>query len=879
MMLIERDVPLRELENLIEMIPSSGGRIALVSGEAGIGKTSLLNELRQHGGDGVRMLWGACDALFTPRPLGPVLDFAAHLSQDVQQSLLSDRLPGVVFSHIIADLEAYKGTSVVIIEDVHWADHATLDFLNFLSRRIAALQTLLIMSFRDDEIDARHPLQQVLGDLPHSRVLRVGLEPLTPAGIQQLSGDVSLDADHLARITNGNPFFVSELLAGQSERPGEVPDSVTNAVWVRLKRLPEEEQKLLSTASVIPGPIRLSVLRHIFGAAGEATALACVEKRLLVWDVGGALRFRHELARLATLARIPLPEQVSIHRDVLNAYLQNEKSDVLDQIVHHAAGALDAARVLSSAPEAAAAAARVGAHREAAAHLFTALRFVEEAEPEQAAELYEQWAYEAGLALRIDDEVLEARRHAITLWRALGRTDKVGENLRWLSRLHWYRGEAVEAARFADEAVRVLEQAEPSAERAMAYSLRSQLHMLNDRMDEAVDWGTRALELADEFDSDEVRIHALNNIGTARVFRNNPQGRDDLQLSLSLALAHGLHEHAARVYTNLAEYAVEFRDFELAERILREGIDFDTEHDLDSWTHYLVGRLAQLRMDQGRFDEARAIASRVLDIERLTLLMRLPASIVLAITGMRLGHADALKVLQECLHTAASVGEVQYVTPVRLALMEHAALTNDQEILKEQVAYFETASREQLHIWNQGEMAIWHHRTGTLPDGFDTQVLPRPYQLEIAGDNRQAAEAWEAIGVPLSAAYSLAYCTDAVVAECLPDAHKLAASLSAKPLVDLIEARARQAGMRDKLPRRSRGPYRVARAHPLGLTRREQDVLGLIVEGMSNREIASTLSRSERTVEHHVSSLLSKLNVSNRMGALLRVRNEPWLID
>lgn len=877
-MLIEREGPLAQLEELIERAPSAGGRVALVSGEAGIGKSSLLNELRRRLGEDVRVLWGSCDALYTPRPLGPVLDFAGQLSASVQETLASDRSPAVLFAEIVAELEAHDATTVVIIEDTHWADHATLDFLKFVGRRIAVLPAVLIMSLRDDELDADHPLNNVLGDLPPAHVTRIALQPLTREGVLQMQPHESIDVDDLLKVTDGNPFFVSELLAGHPDGPMSVPDSVSDAVWSRLKRLSEGEQSLLATASVIPGPIRFAILKSLFGEDGERLALSCVEKQLLVQGSGGSLRFRHELARLATLARIPAPEQVAIHRRVLAALLEHEKIVSLDQLVHHAAGALDAASVLEMAPKAARAAARIGAHREAAAHFATALRFVEEAEPELAAELYENWAYEAGLSLRIDHEVLEARRHAVTLRRALGDMAKVGENLRWLSRLHWYRGEATDAARFADEAVRVLEQIEPSAERAMAYSLRSQLHMLNDRMEESIHWGNRALQLAEAFDSHEVKVHALNNIGSARVFRNDLTGLRQLEESLALATEHALHEHAARVYTNLAEYAVEFRDFDLAERVLRDGIAFDTEHDLDSWTHYLVGRLAQLRMEQGRFSEAQAIARGVLAIEKLTVLMKLPARIVLSKTNTRLGLASARSDLKACMQAASSVGELQYLTPTRLGLLEYAMLHDEQSMLEEQTDYFQEAPYEKAHTWNQGEIAVWLKRAGRDIGDCPVEQLPLVHQLELEGQHAEASLEWSRLGLPLASAYSMAFCPAEMAAELLPRAYKQAVALQAQPLVDLVDRRARQFGVTGKLPKKMRGPYSAARAHPLGLTKREQDVLELIVDGMSNKEIAEVLGRSERTVEHHVSSLLAKLNVSNRMGALLKVRNEPWLI-
>src|SRR5690606_4898551 len=244
----------------------------------------------------------------------------------------------------------------------------------------------------------------------------------------------------------------------------------------------------------------------------EMLAMACTGRKLLVEDQDGNLRFRHELARLATMRRLPGMRLQATHARALEAMAGDGRDRPLHLLVHHtarphdgprllelvhAAGALDGARVLELAPRAARVAASAGAHREAAAHFATALRFVDEAEPETAAELYENWAYEAGLALGIDDDVLEARRHAITLWRALGRTEKIGDNLRCLAYLHWYRGEAATAFRFAREAVRVLDGSPPSPERAMAYSYLSQLHMLSDRAEEAIAWGQRALELAE----------------------------------------------------------------------------------------------------------------------------------------------------------------------------------------------------------------------------------------------------------------------------------------------------------------------------------------------------------------------------------------------
>jgi len=877
-MLVEREQPVQELLDLAKSANSGRGAIALVGGEAGIGKTSVLEEMRLRASADCTVIWGGCDALFTPRALGPLHDMAQALGHEVTQLLADGSQSSQLFAAVLRHIESSREPTVLVFEDVHWADHATLDFLKYIGRRVSMLRTLLVMSFRDDEISSDHPLTQVLGELPPSCTHRIDLLPLTPEGVNALGAPSGYVDKEIYKITGGNPFFVTELLACREDFHESVPASVKDAIGSRLNRLAPVERQFLETISVIPGSVSRRVLGSLFGDSGETLAMACVGRNLLMQDVNRSLRFRHELARLATLSRVSASEQRATHARVLDALLEGGHEPALDQLVHHAAGALDAKRVLHYAPRAAAKTTAVGAHREAAAHLATALKFIDEAEPEMAAQLYENWAYEAGLALRINDEVLEARRHAITLWRAIGRLDKVGENLRWLSRLHWYRGEAAEAGHFADEAVRVLENTPPSSERAMAYSLRSQLHMLNDRMDEAVEWGNRALKLAAQFDIDEVRIHALNNVGTALIFRDKSEGIELLEESLALALKVGHHEHAARVYTNLAEYGVEFRNFDLAERIIRDGISFDTQHDLDSWTHYLVGRLAQLRMEQGRLRDAETIARGVLKLDRLTLLMKLPALIVLARVRLRLGEPDAPELGAKALQDAMATDESQYIVPALFGFIEAAWLNDRPQAAAEHLERLAGLGAAQMHPWNIGEAAVWAQRLGIkLPDDFHIEV-PAPYAAEIQGDYVGAANAWDSLGAPYSAALCLMQAGEETTGPIIARAIKLLEPIEARAGAMKARKIARTFGLAKQMPRSRRGHYGAAKNHPLGLTRREQDILALVANGATNRDISEALARSQRTIEHHVSSVLSKLNVANRMEAMLRVQNEPWLL-
>lgn len=881
--LVERETPLARLHQWVTALDGRNGAVALVMGEAGIGKTSLLEAFRADIGEQVDIAWGSCEALFTPRPLGPIHEMASVLGEPVASLLRRDTPAADIFHAILSTLDKRARPLVLIVEDVHWADRTTLDLLKFLGRRIALTPTLMVLSFRNDEIDPEHPLHQVIGDLPAAKVHRVGLQPLSRDGIADIARNERVDIDRLLAITSGNPFFVTEVMAALNDGDDEVPVSVKDSVNARLSRLGAPERTFLEAISVIPAAFDPALAGLLFGDEGEAWARTCVERGLLLNDSRGHLRFRHELARLATLARLSSVQEQAMHEKVLAVLLDGGIGEPsLDWLVHHAAGAQDAAQVLELAPKAAQVAASLGSHREAAAHYGTALRFVDQAEPALAAHLHESWAYEAGIALQIDDEVIQARQRAIALWRTLGRDDKVGDNLRLLSRMHWYRGEAATANRLSDEAVRILETTEPSPARAMAYSFRSQLHMLNDRMVPAIEWGQRALAMAEHIGHVESRIHALNNVGTAKAYLDQDEGVALLEHSLALALEHGFHEHAARVYTNLSCYAVDFRRFALADRVINSGIAFDTKHDLDAWTHYLVGVLAQLRLEQGRFADARTIASGVLGIDHLTLLMRLPSKIVLARLAARQGATDAEEQLAAVLSEARSVDEAQYIVPVTLGMIEHAWLLDRPEAAMTPLQALTSADPAMLNPWQRGELATWQARLNPESEpglsANDHGNLPEPFALELAGHGAQAAQRWLALGSPYMAALSHLACAEEDAGHHLSAALRILSPMGADHTTDKARRLARRHGVQKAMPRARRGPYQAARSHPLGLTRREQDVLALLLDGASNQEIAEKLVRSRRTVEHHVSSVLAKLKVENRVGAMVRVKREPWIV-
>ncbi len=868
-MLAERDSELAKLTELLD-VAGKGGHVAAVGGEAGIGKTAMLREFADRLSDDYQCIWGMCDALFTPRPLGPVHDIAAMLGELGEDWQTAGGME--LFSRLLAHLSESDRPVVLILEDVHWADNGTLDFIRFLGRRITLCRTLLIVSYRNDELGRTHPLLRVFGDIPSAQMERIELAPLSLAAVARLAEESGRDAENLLEITGGNPFFLSEILAS-GEVGKQVPVSVQDAVNSRLSRLKPEHIRLLEALSIIPVPIH-PALHCCWIEEHERLLQHCVDLSILLEGSDGRLRFRHELARLATSNRCSSIDKRNLHHAHLTSMLERSERYDAGELLHHARGAGDAAQVLHFAPIAASNAAQLGAHREAADYLEAALEYVDEAEPEEAAQLYESWAYEAAISHRIDDRVIEARRHALTMWRALGREEKIAENLRHLSRLYWYRGEAVQARRYLDDAINLLEQIEDASHLALAYSMRSQMQMLSSRMDDAIDWGKRALEQLGNKAVPEVEVHALNNIGTARMFLGDPAGIADLERSLEIALEHNLHEDAARVFTNLSEYAVDMRRLELAEDVLKRGIEFDTDHDLDSWTFYLLGRKAQLRLEQARLSEAEEICRSVIATSGQTLLMKLPARIMLARTQVRLGGDQAARTLAKAHKDALATGEVQYCIPVLIGMLERAWLTDSDTLATEACAGLERIDLACFSLWTRAELTFWKQLLG-MDAGTAKGVCDTAFHAALDGDFAASGMQFARCGADYLANLCFGLSDNPqTVSAGLAALHRQGAKAPVARLTELLEKR----GLTREDITLPRGPYRAARKNPFGLTAKEMIVLEYLAQGLNNAEIADEMSRSQRTVEHHVSAILQKLEVENRLAVLLKLRDEPWII-
>jgi len=849
--LLEREDFFQQLQDTLVEVINGHGRVALVSGEAGIGKTSLVEQFAATAKNTCRVLWGGCDALFTPRPLGPLHDIALQIRGDLLTLLDQEASRATIFSAVFEELQSQPQT-LLVFEDVHWADEATLDLLKFLGRRINKLNSLLVITYRDDEVQGEHPLRLVLGDLPRSYVKRVRLPPLSEDAVDELAARAGKRVEDLYAVTAGNPFFVTEALASQDSG---VPVSVSDAVLSRLARLTPTARAVVELVSVVPTKAELWLANESINPTTAALE-ECVSAGMLLLD-NGAIGFRHELARRAVEDFLPAPRLHSLHAQVLKALLGRGAEGQLARIVHHAEKSGDAAAVLKYAPIAARQAAALHAHRESALHYQMALQYANVLAPEQRADLLERRSYECYVTGQISD-AWAARRQALEVWQQLGNKIRQGDNLRWMSRFAWYLGRKEEAETCGRDAITLLESLPVSPELAWAYSNRAQLHMLAGQTNEAVVWGSRAIELARNFDATEILVHAMNNVGSAQVFAHDDQGFAKLEESLRLSLAHDLEEHASRAYTNLSSAALMNHDYPLALRYLDEGNTYATEHDLESCKRYMLTARARVHFETGRWTMATDDAEFVLGQSHGYNVARIPALTIVGHVRVRRGDPDAARALTEAHELAKETKEISRLGPIASARIEMAWFAGDlQQVVAEARSNLEMAKGDNDR-WLQGEFAFWLWRAGATPP--IEQEIAEPYALQIAGDWRAAADRWQELGCPYEAATALGAGDEEAQLEALAIFEKLGAS----PAAERLRQKLRTTGVRG-IPR---GPRPSTKDNPAGLTARQMEVLSLLSDGCTNTEIAERLFISNKTVDHHVSAILAKLDAQNRAEAV-----------
>lgn len=843
MELLERESALASLAGARDAAAQGRGCVVVVSGEPGIGKTALVTEFLDGLPSGARALVGACDDLSVARPFGPIRDIVGSVSVALERALTSEEPPHVVQSLLLDELAAQPQPTVFVVEDVHWADDATLDSLAVIARRIGSLPGLLVVTLRVGEARRGSALDTAL-----ARGLFVDLEPLSESAVAVLAGASSSE---VYAATGGNPFYVTELIGIGAAN--ELPRTVSTAVLGRAAQFHEDSQRLVELVSVVPSRVRTSLLDAV--VPGWPAAAEEPERRLLLRVSADHVQFRHELARNAIRSNIPIARRRLLHAQILAALLSSNGDP--SEIVHHAEAAGNEDVLAEHVVVAARRAAALESNHEAYSHYRRAATFLDRHEPLERAAVLDELAAAAFVAGRVDD-ALDAVKRAIRIYDDLGEQAALGRCTRMLSRYCWFSGEGELASAKALEAVAILEPLGDTAELGRAYSALSQLAMLADNGDETRAWGRRALELAAQFGDEATRAHALVNIAMTEAHLN---GGDALALLEAHQLAHAAGEsyEASRALSNHAFLLMSWVEPQQAAAAIAAALAYTEEHENHQLTAYMSIAAAWLRLRLGAWDEAEEIA--LSEIERGTSVIQLVARTLLAESAIRQGRPEASKRLADVTMQARRTNEPQRIIPVLELQIEHALLSNappPKEVIARTIE--DIRARGRFRGWQAARATAWARVAGVDIE-FD-DLMPAPHAAMLSGDWRGAADAFGAIGWRYDRALMLSFLDDEAA---LAEALAIARDLGAQPLLARAAGRMRALGLR--VPQ---GPRRTTRANPAGLTRRQLDVLTLLGEGLTNAEIAQRLVVSTRTVEHHVAAVLMKVGARTRREAARR---------
>ncbi|HEY3337571.1 MAG TPA: AAA family ATPase [Propionicimonas sp.] len=853
-MLVERETLLAELLGFAAEGLDGRGRLVFLGGEAGVGKTSLTRALAAGLADRCVVRVGAVDNLTTADALAAFTD----AMPDWDVSLDADRL--ALFRSLREQLRA--APSLLVLDDLHWADEATLDALRFLGRRLDGLPTLIVATYRHDEVSPRHPLTIVMGELAGlSQVHRRVVPPLTPAGVALLveQSGAALDAADLYVRTEGNAFFVTEVLATGD---AEVPATVRDAVLARVSRLSSGAADVAAAAAILGTAAPVDLLITVAGQPANAVDEA-VERGVLVAG-GDGLGFRHELARQAVEQSLSVVQRRRLHQAALSRLTALDPTDHRT-LAHHALWAGEDALAVTHATAAARRASLLGAHREAVAQYQLALRAEPRGDvqlPSRAA-VFEALAYECYLTDRIPESIA-ARQRALELYELAGDPASVGDTQRWLSRLSWFLGRNDDAERYAARAVATLEPIGETPPLAMAYSNLAQLRMLAGDAAGAELWGGRALALAAKLGDREVEIHSLNNVGAALSHTDRAaEGRLMLQRSLELALEDDAHEHVARAYTNQGSVAVVERRYADALGALDAGIAYCEERDLDSWTRYMESWRVVALGELGVWDEAMERAVRLLAYPDLDPVSAIPAAAAAGRIAAR-REEDAAPFVDLAARLAGPTGELQRIAPAACASAEAAWLAGAAESILALTGEALDLVATHPEPWVLGELLWWRSLAGVGTGDDPAAAAETAFAPMLAGRWPEAAQAWESLGCPLWQAYSLGLADDVASAQ---RAVGILERLGATAAIDAVLRTRREHGL--ALPRR---PRKRTRDRIGQLTSREFDILLLLADGLSTADLADRLVLSPRTVEHHVSAVLHKLGEPTRARAVATAR-------
>jgi len=833
--LLERNEPLSRLSEAAAGASNGRGCVVVVRGEAGVGKTSLVRAFldSQSAPDD---LVGRCDDSSVPVVLGPFRDLVS--AEEGLPPLDVDRMRQSV-------MELLAERQIVVVEDVHWADEASLDLITFLAKRIASAPALLVLTLR--AADNPH-VARCLAQIPAVAHVEIDLEPLSVAAVHTMANQVGRDGQEIFDETAGNPFLVTEAL---SVPVGALPNRVVYAASARLSRVSEVAVEFAGFISVFPSGV---AWEHLEGLWAEADPL--VDELDQVGLLGGStsrLTFQHELMRRAIEDSLPPAVRRRFNGRIIES-LDLESADSAI-VAHHAHAAGDMLLFVQSTVVAARDFARAGAHRDALAHLERAAPNAALLQPRDRAGFAEALANELVVNGRFADAD-PIIHDAVEQWRTRGDLVACARALNVASKTSWRRGLLERSLEEQREALSMVERSSDVAQIARTRVLAAQLVGMLSRWPEALPELDRAVAEASGIDF-EAEAMALGVRGNARrILGDESGGSADEIRSIDLAVRHDLPLVAMTSFSN--RVATSLGSLELAgvEQQLADGLAHAGRVESENGRVALLALSTRLDLIRGRWDEAMATAGSLHAGETDDPLRRVASLVVEGLIRVRRGDDTGIDLLKRASERASAVSDIQRLGPVGVALAELLWLGKVNDAA-EVLAIGELA-RSSGHVRFRAELAVWFNRLGL--EAIETpEVGPSPLLAALAGDWRASAEGWATFGCPYHRLLALGFSDDPdAMREAVDEAMRLGAVATA----DRLRARLRELGHRV-----SRGQGRSTLTNPGRLTRRQVDVVRLLARGQTNQQIAKTLFISAKTVDHHVSAVLTRLGVSDRQAA------------
>ncbi|WP_432947742.1 ATP-binding protein [Kribbella sp. CA-253562] len=836
---MEREAVIDRMLDAVRKLRTGCSSVVVLSGEAGMGKTSVVRAFVDRLDADIRVLWGGCDDLLAPPALGPLREAFRATDGALNHAIDGGDMRKVLLESV-GELSGSRPT-VLVLEDLHWADDATIDVIRYIARRLDRLNLLLIVTFRPDGRELRPPLRALLGAITGSSAQRVALEPLSLDAVRSLACGSGRDADGVHALTAGNPFYVAEVLAGPEGTA--TPLTVVDAVLTRVLDLPPGCRDAVEQMSVVPWPVDLTFAERLLGERFHSLAEA--EERGVLEIRSGAVRFRHEIARRVIEEAIPQIRRIAMNRAVVAALLAAADADPA-AIVHHAVEASDTDVILKFAPVAARRAARAGSHGQALTCLEAVVPYVDRLAVADRAPLLDAYAWELHIAHRFTDAV-KVGEQAVGLREEVGEATPLIETLLRLSRHQYMFGDTPGALATVERAVELSEPLRSPAVRAVTLAYRGMMLVQTGQLDEAVAMLPQARQIAAQAGRTDLVSLCLNYLGVALTDLGDSRGVPYLREALNTALGSGDHESAARAYTNLAEVLFRHDLYEDLETCLDEGRRFTHEHGF--WSHFygLETHQAQLSLRLGDWDDARR---RVQELEDS---VRQPG--MLAVYSMPINAR--IQVRRGNLQTAHDLLSVAW----QRAWQQQSLVG----ILYSGLAYAEWT-------WLTGRRDVAQQ----IGDRLSQYAVPRGLIPSFAEVNRYLSLAGAMVESPATASgggserldpYERAaqLATSGSVAQAVQALNVLDAN-GAKAAADDLRRQLRRLGV-ESIPRSSRTRPDSNR---YGLTRRHIEVLHLLEKDLTNAEIAKQLVVSVRTVDHHVSAILNRLGAASRKDAVSR---------